>query len=312
MDIRKPVILWALVLAALALALPSFAQGAFPVAFTDALGREVSLEQTPVRVVAFHGSFAEAWVTCGGTLVGTTEDAVSERGMDLGEDVAVIGTVKQPSLELATALEPDLVLLSADVAAHVDVQPALDALGLPYAFFSVNTWQEFMDMARVFCAATDRGDILAQLETGVQGAIEQTVEAAKADARYGAQTALLVRAYSSGVKAKGSDNIAGAVLAEMGLVNLADQDDSLLENVSLEAIVAADPDYIFVTTMGADHEKAMAAFEETLSGSPAWSGLTAVQQGRVIELPKELFHYKPNARWAEAYALIEAIVYVEN
>lgn len=309
MKLRKFVILLACVMAALALALPAFAQGAFPFTFTDAMGREVTLNETPVRVVAFHGSFAEAWVQCCGTLVGTTEDAISERGMELGEDVQVVGTVKKPSLELATAAEPDLILLSTDIAGHVDIQPALDALGLPYAFFSVNTWQEYMAMARTFCALTQRDDILAQLETDVQGAIEKTIETAKADPDYGVHTALLLRAYSSGVKAKGSDNIAGAVLAEMGLVNLADFDDSLLENLSLEAIVAYDPDYIFVTTMGADHEKAMAALEETLTSTPAWSGLTAVKEDRVVELPKDLFHYKPNARWAESFALIESIVY---
>ena len=312
MKLRKLFVFWAGVMAALALALPAFAQGAFPFTFTDAMGREVTLNETPVRVVAFHGSFAEAWVQCGGTLVGTTEDAISERGMQLGEDVQVVGTVKKPSLELATAAEPDLILLSTDIAGHVDIQPALDDLNLPYAFFSVNTWQEYMNMARTFCALTGRDDILAQLETDVQGEIEQTVARAKESADYGVHTALLLRAYSSGVKAKGSDNIAGAVLAEMGLVNLADSDDSLLENLSLEAIVAYDPDYIFVTTMGADHEKAMAALEETLTSNPAWSGLTAVKEGRVVELPKDLFHYKPNARWAESFALIESIVYAEK
>ena len=62
--------------------------------FTDALGREVTLDAPPRRIVAFEGSLAEAVLACGGTLAGTTEDAVSERGLALEQDTAVIGTVK--------------------------------------------------------------------------------------------------------------------------------------------------------------------------------------------------------------------------
>ena len=52
----------------------------------------------PRRVVSLYGSYAEAWAQAGGTLVGATEDAVSERGMDLGE-AQIIGTTKEPNLE---------------------------------------------------------------------------------------------------------------------------------------------------------------------------------------------------------------------
>ena len=59
------------------------------IAFTDALDHEVTLESWE-RVVSLYGSFAETWLLAGGTLAGTTEDAVSERGLDLGEAVAVV------------------------------------------------------------------------------------------------------------------------------------------------------------------------------------------------------------------------------
>ena len=36
------------------------------------------------RVVSLYGSFAEAWTLAGGTLTATTEDAIKERGLDLG------------------------------------------------------------------------------------------------------------------------------------------------------------------------------------------------------------------------------------
>ena len=86
-------------------------------------------------------------------------------------------------------------------------------------------------------------------------------------------------------------------------------DGALLESLTLERILMDDPDYIFITTMGESYEKAMEALRESLTGNPAWASLTAVKEGRVIELPKALFQYKPNARWAQAYDLLWSLLY---
>ena len=53
------------------------------VTFTDAMGYPVTV-QSWNRVVSLYGSFAEAWTLAGGTLTATTEDAIKERGLDLG------------------------------------------------------------------------------------------------------------------------------------------------------------------------------------------------------------------------------------
>ena len=296
-----------LLLLALTLAL-AVSGAAETVTFTDALGREVTLVVPVRRAVAFEGSLAEAYLTCGGTLVGATEDAVTERGLSLGGEVSVIGTVKQPSLELTVALEPELILLSADSAAHLKLLDALTALGVPCAYFSFDTWQEYMDMADVLCRLTGHEELLEVQREQVQRPIEAIVSRAREDARYGQRTALLLRAYSTGVKAKGSDSLAGAMLAEMGLVNIADRAGALLESLTLEQILMDDPDWIFITTMGESRERAMDVLAEALTNNPAWGALTAVREGRVVELDKQLFHYKPNARWAQAYALLEDLL----
>jgi iron complex transport system substrate-binding protein len=60
--------------------------------------------------------------------------------------------------------------------------------------------------------------------------------------------------------------------------------------------------------MGADDE-ALEQLAGTLESSPAWRGLSAVKAGRSVVLPKDLFHLKPNARWAESYAILADILY---
>ena len=285
------------------LLLSSFA-GAEGAALVDDRGAAIPAT-APQRVVSLYGSYAEAWAQAGGTLVGATEDAVSERGMDLGT-AQIIGTTKEPNLERILALDPDLVLLSLDIAAQVSAAEALEAAGVPCAAFRVDTWQDYARMMDVFTALTGRRDLYEAIVPPMEAAIAQTIASAQAQ---NAPTVLLLRAYSTGVKAKADDNLAGAMLEDLGCVNIAAREPSLLEELTLEAIVVEDPDCIFISVMGGDEEAALAVVEETLGQNPAWQGLTAVKEGRVYVLPRDLFHYKPNARWAESYAYLYELLF---
>ena len=127
-------------------------------------------------------------------------------------------------------------------------------------------------------------------------------------------TVLLLRAYSTGAKAKGMDNLAGVMLHDLGAKNLVENHPSLLEELSMEEIsliIAADPDYIFVTIMGSSTQKALDALAAGVQANPAWNSLSAVKNGRYIILPGELFHYKPNRRWGESYEYLAKILYPE-
>ena len=97
----------------------------------------------------------------------------------------------------------------------------------------------------------------------------------------------------------------------MGCVNVADG-SSLLENLSLEAIIAADPDYIFAVLQGSDPTDAQQMLEATLLDNPAWSELRAVKEGRFYTLDPTLYNLKPNARWGEAYEKLAEILYTEQ
>ena len=85
-----------------------------------------------------------------------------------------------------------------------------------------------------------------------------------------------------------------------------------VEREKLEAILEADPDYIFVVAMGTDLEAAQKTLEDTLLSNPAWNTLTAVREGRFVTLDRELFHLRPNARWAESYQIIYDLLYLEE
>ena len=48
-------------------------------------------------------------------------------------------------------------------------------------------------------------------------------------------------------------------------------------------------------------EQASRAYVDEMLKQDVWQGLTAVQNGSLRYLQKDLFHYKPCANWATAY-----------
>lgn len=279
--------------------------------FTDALGNTVTVDR-PQRVVSFYGSFAEMWVLAGGTLVGTTDDAITQRELPLGDNVTVIGGTKTPNLELALGLEPDFALLSADTSDHVQAAETLRAAGVPCAFFRVDYLEDYLAAMEICTAITGRSDLYEQNAQRVEQQAQAVIQRVRPRLAQNPPTALLIRAYSTGAKAKGMDNLAGVILHELGVKNLVEDHPSLLEELSMEEIIAADPDYIFVTTMGSSSQKALDALRDGIQSNPAWASLSAVQNDRYILLPEDLFHYKPNDRWGESYAYLANILCPEG
>ena len=262
--------------------------------FTDSLGNTVELEQPPKRVAALLGSYAETWLLAGGEVVAVPEDTVN------------LGANQQPDLEALFAAEPDLVLLTPDLDGQMGLKDSLAAAGIPAAWFKVETFDDYLNMLKICTDLTGRSDLYQKngldIQSGIDAAIASVPEGE-------GPTVLLLRAYSSGVRAKNSDSIAGAMLKDLGAVNIADSNSGLLEDLQMESILAADPEFIFVTTMGASQEAALKSLDELLHSDPAWQTLTAVKEGRVEVLPKDLFHYKPNARWGESYQMLAELMY---
>lgn len=212
-------------------------------------------------------------------------------------------------METILALEPDFVILSADIASHPDAAAMLQEVGIPCGLFHEEYFQDYLALLRQFTSLTSRSDLYEV--NGQQ--VQEEIQAILADSpSLEGKTVLLVRAFSSGFKAKNAENLAGTMLKDFGLENILDKYDSILEDISMEEIIRTDPDYIFVTVMGSDVEGAIAHLESRLCTDPAWASLTAVEEGNYHVLPKDLFHYKPNARWAEAYNYLSRLFVSEE
>lgn len=272
------------------------------VTFTDALGYEVTVDH-PAKIAVISGSYADMWQLAGGELAAITKDA--EDTVTVTKEMVNLGDLKSPSVEIMIAQEIDFVILSGVIAEHVGLRDQLEAAGITTAYFEVETFEDYAAVMGILTDITGRKDLY---RTNVE-LLREEIAAQIARADGSKPTVLLLRAYSGGVKSKGSDSMTGQMLKDLGCGNIADSEKGLLEELSMEAIIAADPDYIFVTTMGESQEAALKMVDEILISNLAWSGLKAVKENHYYVLPKELFHIKPNERWGESYRILADYLY---
>ena len=280
-----------------------------PVTVTDDLGNKVTFEEMPKSVAAIMGSFADTWVLAGGTLKAAVNDAWEDFGLDLGKDVVNLGKYNAINLEQLFSAEPDLVIASANTKKQVDIKDTLEKAGVKVLYFNVNSFEDYLRTLNICTQITGRADLYEKNGTAVAARVEAAKKAGQEAAAKGAPKVLFIRAAASVIKAKGSeDTVLGIMLKDLGCVNIADGND-LLENLSIEKIIAEDPEMIFITEQGSDHEGTQKALKDALTSNPAWSGLTAVKEGRVYYLEKKLYQLKPNALWGEAYEKLEKTIY---
>jgi len=279
------------------------------VIFTDALGQEFSIEK-PERAVVMIGSFADVWLLAGGAdaLAATANDAWESYSLDLGEDVGNIGSPMKPNAELVLAAQPDLVIASSLSPSNLEMQETFARSGIPDAYFDVSSFADYLDLLELFTQLTGHPENYEQYGT----AVKEQVDAALAKADGSSPTVLNLQVSGSSVKVKNSeDNVLGEMLADLGCVNIADREGALLEELSMEAVIQADPDFIFAVFHGTDEAGAQENLEASLLSNPAWGSLRAVKEGRFYTLDRRMYNLKPNALWGDAYAQLADILYGE-
>lgn len=278
---------------------------------TDDLGRTVVVPRQPQRVAALIGSFASVWILSGGTLVAAADDAWDDFDLNLPDDVVNLGSTKELSLEQLFASEPELVIASTNTQLDLDWKEPLERAGIPTLYFDVSSFGDYLRMLDICTQITGRADLYQQNGLDVREQIDGVIAGSQRalSELASAPTVLYLRATAVSVKAKGSEGtVLGEMLADLGCVNIADG-SSLLEELSLEAILQSDPDYIFIVEQGNDTGAIEQNLDELLRENPAWAGLTAVREGRLYYLDGRLYNLKPNDRWGEAYEQLAEILF---
>ncbi len=276
--------------------------------FTDSLGNEVSLPKKPERTAVLFSSFADIWVIAGGSVDITVGESVERGFADSSAVLVDAGAGKTINIEALISAEPDFVICSADIAAQVEVAELLKSTDIPCALFRVECFGDYLEVLRTFTDITENPDAYEKFGTDVRERVDGILSEIPNNGE--SKRILFIRSGSGASSAKAKtaqEHFAAGMLKELGAYNIADNAHVLLDGLSVEEIIREDPDIIFISTMG--KEDAAREYMDGVLAGPAWQTLSAVREDRVYYLPKEMFQFKPNAKWDEAYRYLADLMY---
>jgi iron complex transport system substrate-binding protein len=280
------------------------AAAGYPLTLTDMLGRSVTIEAQPQRVVATSPTTVETVYAVGGTLV--AHDASSDYPPEVA-DLPAVGRAYAPDFEGIVAQDPDLIVAdSINQARFVD---QFEALGVPVlmvgaaSFDDVKTGMSLVGQALGLSSEAelvaakmdqDRVDLIGQIP---QEQVKALILIMDADRRiYAAQPDTYVGSLAEMLKAENpAEGLSGAAGPYPGYVLL-----------SVEQAVTENPDVI-LTISPAPPPAPM--LSEILKDVPGYSDLDAVTTGNVYELDVDLFLQAPGPRVIEAMRAMFSLLY---
>lgn len=268
--------------------------------YTDALGRQVQLDNPPQRVVSLVPSVTEIIYALGAQklLVGVTDFC---NYPPQAREKQSVGAYNSPSIEAIAMLQPDLVIIAADMATPALLQTLLE-LNIPVYGVYPRSLKATIEMMRNLGTVLDYADAGAALALQLEQAIAQLcteVEQAEAETAPRVLLAIMLEP----LVVAGTDTLPGEMLACAGGINVA-ASGSRYPMWNMESVLAFDPDIIVVSP----HPGTPTPRDFFLR----FGQLRAVQQGNVVEIPADWLQ-RPGPRIIKGLeALHQAITDAEN
>jgi len=263
----------------------------FPLVLRDDRGVTVRLVAPPRRIVSLAPSLTEIVFLLGreGSLVGVTRFC---NVPSAASDLPKIGGVSDPDLERIVALSPDLVLCTTDGNPRDKVR-ALEEMGIPC--FAVSP----QDLEAVFTAIERLGVLLGAADRGgaEAGALRRRARLASPSDSDAEKPSALFIVSTAPIIVAGEGTFMDELVRLAGGRNAAARFSGRYPRLSVEGLVAARPDVIFVA--------GMAGVERFPPEVTRWKEVPAFRDGAVITLDGDLVT-RPGPRLVTALERVSA------
>jgi iron complex transport system substrate-binding protein len=281
----------------------SAAQTAYPLTVTDALGRSVTIDAQPERIVSLAPSNTEILFEIGADeqVVGVTEFCDYPTEATQREQVGGF-SAKTISVEKIVALKPDLVL-----SADESQQPVIDALAqlqIPVVAFKATSFED------VYANITLIGQITGQ-EAGANETVtymQQRVAAVTdkiAAVPQSERPSVFWEVWDEPLMTAGPKTFIGQMIDLAGGENLFTDVTEEYPQISAEAVAQRNPDII----LGPDDHADKLTTEE-ISQRPGWATTGAVQENRIAIIDGDIVS-RPGPRLAEGLEQVAAALHPE-
>jgi iron complex transport system substrate-binding protein len=280
---------------------------AYPVTLTDDAGRSVTLDREPQRIISLAPSNTEIACALGACkrLVGVPDYRVGYPRDVLRaiNDLPVVVSYGPVDREAIVAADPDLILAAGNELTSSDDINALADLGYPVlALYPESLDEVSADIALVGTALDARAEataITADMADRV-AAVEDAVAGSDRP-----RTFYEVSIFEGTIYTAGKDSFLASLVQTAGGNPILG--DAKTTAISLEDLVSADPQVIVLGD--AAYDKSITA--RAVAKRQGWSGMTAVQEGRVVPLPEDILITRPGPRVVEGLEALARAIHPE-
>ena len=262
----------------------------------DALGRRYAQNETPRRIVSLSPAVTEILfaIGAGDKVVGVTQYCDYPPEAKTKTSVGGFSGATM-SMELIRVLEPDLVILSADM--HGRIVSLLDELGISSFAVEPGNFSEVYGVIALLgeisgCSA-GADKVIAEMKAKIAGVEERVRGQEKRGVFWILSEDPLMTA--------GRDTFISEAISLAGGRNIFDDVPEQWPLVSPEQVLLRKPEWILI---GSD----MAVSGQIFSGSAVWKTIPAVREGRLAFVDGDLL-YRYGPRLADAVALLAEIFY---
>jgi iron complex transport system substrate-binding protein len=300
LEMKKRFLSVAFVLAGLALAAP--------IQIRDGLGRQVSVNAPAKRVVALSLTATEILVDIGANPVGRPSSATHP---EAAKRIPEVGSAYRPDLEKILGLRPDLIVGSVGTTASAIGQ--LSALPVPVVVTADSSLKDVFDTYTLLGRLTGREGYAAARLSFLQSQVKRSLAKISSGAT---KPRVLVLLSAGGQSFSATEQTyIGDLIERLGAINVAKGTPSADPRqpgfvvLSLEQIVAVNPDVVIafrpVTATGAPAPSPL----ERLEPQPAWKNLNAVKNNRVHTLSSDPHVTAPGPRAVETLETLIPLLY---
>lgn len=244
---------------------------------------ETKISGQPEKVVALEFSFVDNLASLGVSPVGIADDNDEERIIEpireKIEDYTSVGTRKQPSLEVISSLEPDLII--GDMQRHKDIYDQLSDIAptiiLPSLAADYDGIIDSFQTVSTAMGMEDKGEeVLADHKEKMEELRSQVPE----DENRSVLPAVVA---DSGYFAHNMESYTGSLLESIGLKNAIQSGDDRYNKINLEQLVEFDPDVMFHMSSG--DQTVVTEWEN----NDLYQDISAVENGEVHEVDRNMW-----------------------
>jgi len=251
----------------------------FPMTLTDQIGREVTIEEQPERIISLSPSNTEILFALGldDKIVGVTDYC------DYPEAVAdkeKIGGYSDPNIEKIVSLQPDLLIAN---EVHLKYIEELEKFGIPSVVIEPKDFDEVFDGIEIVGKAAGRHKEATSLVEDLTARVKK-VEEMVGEIPSDRRPKVLYELWHTPITTAGPGTYVDDIIHRAGGENIAKDAGKEYPQYSQEMIIAKNPDIIIFSYHGTPGGET----EESIMKRPGWDSINAVKNKKVFYVDENL------------------------